>query len=314
MKPYQIKPVDVSEKAIAVLKTVLLLDKAYSVSYVMRILTGDQRFPLREESHKKLETFGVLEGESFSQIEGLIYYLHKQAFLCIQDKIFGNIEATELASEFLSEPKPMLANRRQLGRNWLEAKLYRELRELRRELATSMEVLPYELYNNYALHLLSTQMPATLETLDEIPAAFEIPDACKTMVIAKIEVARELKVKDERSGGIYTKAHSPSHQAVLRLCEEGATLEEIAAARSIKPSTVRTYLTNLHRSEQLDLCALIEESMDGKVLHRGAEYFAQSGDDRLKTAHESLGLDYETLHWCKLYHEFKASKPATIAS
>ncbi|MFK7925660.1 MAG: RQC domain-containing protein [Bacteroidia bacterium] len=314
MKPYQIKPVDVSEKAIAVLKTVLLLDKAYSVSYVMRILTGDQRYPLREESHKELETFGALEGESFAQIEGLIYYLQKQAFLCIKDELFGNIEATELASEFLSKPKPLLANRRQLGRSWLETKLYRELRELRRELATSMEVLPYELYNNYALHLLSTQMPATLEAIDEIPAAFEIPDACKTMVLSKIEVARELKVKDERSGGIYTKAHSPSHQAVLRLCEEGATLEEIAAARAIKPATVRTYLTNLHRSEQLDLCALIEENIDGKVLHRGAEYFAQSGDGRLKTAHESLGLDYETLHWCKLYHEYKESKPAAIAS
>jgi len=314
MKPYQIKPIDVTDKATSVLKTVLLLDKAYTVSYLVRLLAGDQKYPLRDDSHQQLETFGALEEDSFSQIEGLIYYLQKQGFLCITDESFGNIEASEQASVFLGSPKPMLANRRQLGRSWLEAQLYRELRSLRKELAASMEVLPYELYNNFALHLLSTRMPATLEDLNAIPSAFGIPDACKPMVLAKIEVARELKVKDERSGGIYTKAHSPSHQAILRLCEEGCSLEEIAAARSIKPTTVRTYLTNLHRSEQLDLCLLIEENLDEKVLHRGVEYFRQSGDGRLKTAHESLGIDYDTLHLCKLYHELQGSKPMAEAA
>ncbi|MEM6346018.1 MAG: helix-turn-helix domain-containing protein [Bacteroidota bacterium] len=314
MKPYQIKPIDVAEKAISVLKTVLLLDKAYSASYLMRLLKGDEQYPLKDEAHKQLETFGVLAEDNFSQIEGLIYYLQKQAYLCVKDESFGNIEASELATEFLGKPKPMLANRRQLTRSWLEAQLHRELRELRKELSESMEVLPYELYNNYAMHLLSTQMPATLEELNAIPAAFTIPDACKLMVLNKIEAARELKVKDERSGGLYTKAHSPSHQAVLRLCEEGCSLEEIAAARSIKPATVRSYLTNLHRTEQLDLSLVIEENLDEKILHRGVEYFSQSGDGRLKTAHESLGIDYESLHWCKLYHEIRGSEPVEQAA
>ncbi len=314
MKPYQIKPIDVADKAVFVLKTVLLLDKAYTASYIVRLLSGDQQFPLKEEAHKQLETFGSLQEESFSQIEGLVYYLQKQGYLCIKDESYGTIEASELASDFLDKPKAMLANRRQLSRSWLEAQLHRELRELRKELAESMEVLPYELYNNYAMHLLSTQMPATLEDLNGIPAAFTIPDACKLMVLGKIEAARELKVKDEKSGGLYTKAHSPSHQAVLRLSEEGCSLEEIAAARSIKPSTVRTYLTNLHRTEQLDLGLVIEENLDEKILHRGVEYFRQSGDGRLKTAHESLGIDYESLHWCKLYHEIRGSEPVEKAA
>lgn len=314
MKTYQIQPTDVSENAVLVLKTVLLLDKAFSISYLARLLQGNKTYPLRKEEHEQLETFGSMEETSFAKIEGLILFLQKQAYLSIDDPRFGSIAITDRGTEYLSKPKPLLANRRQLGRSWLETNLYRELKSLRKELATSMEVAPYELYNNYGLHCLATQMPENEDAMEAIPAAFEMPDACKKLVLQKIQNALQLKAKDERSGGLYTKAHSPSHQAIKRLFEDGCSLDEIAAARAIKPGTVRTYLSNLHRSEQLDLRAWIEGNWDNKVLHRGTEYFEQSKDKRLKPAHESLGLDYETLKWCKLYYEICLAQPMAMAS
>ncbi|MEL6842125.1 MAG: RQC domain-containing protein [Bacteroidota bacterium] len=314
MKTYQIQPTDVSESAMLVMKTVLLLDKAFSISYLVRLLRGDKTYPLRQEEHEQLETFGSMEETSLPKIEGLLHFLQKQAYLSIEDPRFGTIAITDRGTEYLSDPKPMLANRRQLGRSWLENNLYRELKSLRKELATSMEVAPYELYNNYGLHCLATQMPESSEAIQAIPAASEMPEACKKLVLEKIHDALQLKAKDERSGGLYTKAHSPSHQAIKRLFEEGCSLEEIAAARTIKPGTVRTYLSNLHRSEQLDLRKWIEEHWDERVLHRGTEYFEQSNDKRLKPAHESLGLDYETLEWCKLYYEICLSQPMALAS
>jgi ATP-dependent DNA helicase RecQ len=303
MKNYQTPPVDVTEKSIQILKTVLLLDRAYSAGYLTRILTANDTFGFRKEEHKQLETFGALEGENFNQLDNLIQYMIRMEYLAIDDQVYGTIVITDAGSALLENPRPMIVNRRQISPAWYEMELMINLKNLRRKLAEEQELAPFELFNNYAMQCLVKEMPGSVVEMSRIPALVNLPEECWEPVLNEIKAIEEIKAKDEASGGLYTKAHSPSHRKAKNLFEEGKSVAEIAEACKWKPSTAQNYLINLHNTGQLNLRPWIEENIAEKDLHKGVEYFQKASDGRLEVAHKTLGMDYDTLAWCRLYSQ-----------
>ncbi len=305
MKSFQNPPTDVSARAMQILKTVLLLDRNYSAGYIARILTADDIYGFRKDEHRQLETFGALEGENYNQLENLMGFLIRHQLLTIEDQVYGTIGISEAGTHYLSEPKPLMATRRQLSRTWYEMELIMNLRQLRREMAEERELAPYELFSNFAINRLVDVLPENSVELSQIPSMINLPEDCWSRVLEVVRDAIETKAKDEASGGLYTKAHSPSHRKAKELFDAGKSLEEIAREASWKPATVENYLLTLHKTGQINLHPWIEKMIPEKDLHRGAQYFAGAGDGRMEVAHKTLGLDYDTLRWCRLYSQEK---------
>ncbi|MEZ4825304.1 MAG: RQC domain-containing protein [Bacteroidia bacterium] len=297
---YNQQPVDIGMEAMAVLKTVLLLEKPYAGTYVQRILTGNGSFGWKKAHHKKLETFGEMAEKSYSYVDDLINYLVKTDFLRIKQAEYGTVELTESGRSWMEDPVSLMTTRGELRKSWYQVQLIQALRVLRRETAEKKEKQPFEVFTNYTMDVLADKLPQTEEELKAIPGLEKLDGATRLMVLAEITRIVDKKEIDEETG-LFRKAFSPSHQKVKSLVLEGMTFDEIVRARDLSRGTAVSYLENLHRSGEVDLVPWIEKTVDGKVLHKMVQFFSQVKGSGLKQAHEVLGIDYELLRLGRLY-------------
>lgn len=297
---YAEQKMNIRFQGIQICKTVILLEKPYAASYLARVLTGDTGIPLKDDLHQSLETFGSLNQLSRSKTEDIIYYLHDQGWLKVVSPTIGTLELTEVGQQFLQNPADLSIARKQLFRKWYQTQLGIALKSWRKQAAGQLGVSPYEVFTNHIIQLIVRQLPATEEAWQQLPGL----EALTSLQLAEIKEIVQLcirkKVQDEETG-IYTKAYSPSHRKIKELYQAGFSLDEMAHRRKLKPSTVSNYLTHLHMAGEIDLKPWIETHLTHEDLHKGVSYFRSAKDRRLKTAHQTLALDYETLRWCQTY-------------
>ena len=305
--------INLAHELIQILKTVLLLERPYGAGYIARIVTGDSRFELRKVTHKQLETFGSLDEHSKFRIEDIVYHMIESNLLEVTDPQYGTIQITEIGRAWLNEPKDWIVNRKQVFTGWWGYELLSAIRNIRKEAAAHSGKLPYELFSNYALARIVHGLPQTEEGLREIPGMKNLDQATLLLILTAIHEIVEKKAEDAESG-IHSKANSPSHRQVKDLYESGFSLEEIAQRRNLQTQTARGYLFTLHKAGKLDLNPWIEQHLDPKVLFKGTEYFRSVDDRRLKSAQQVLGMDYDTLAFCRLYAEKVGESPLEYAS
>ena len=305
--------INLAHEFIQILKTVLLLERPYGASYVARIVTGDTRFELRKVTHKQLETFGSLDEHSKFRTEDIVYHLIESNLLEVTNPQYGTIQITEIGRAWLNEPKDWIVNRKDVFTGWWGVELLTAIRKIRNEAAAQAGKLPYELFSNYAIAKMIHELPETEEGLKKMPGMQNLDQASRLLILAAIHEIIEKKVEDTESG-VHSKANSPSHRQVKDLYESGFSLEEIAQRRNLQTQKAREYLFTLHKAGKLDLNPWIEQHLDPKILFKGTEYFRSVDDRRLKSAQEVLGMDYDTLAFCRLYAEKVGEAPLKYAS
>ena len=294
------RPADMSSEALAVLKTVQLLEKDFGAGYLVRILQGDMTFPLRNHTHKSLETFGELDAMPFNQIENLIYFLVKENLLEISNEVYGNVAITKAGKAFLDQPSPLMISPSEIRNSWHQIDLAQSLRQLRKEMALRAGCAPYQIFNNYTLRCLIDQPPHTDEDLLEFNGMGSISFEERATILDEINRIMALKAIDDKTG-IYRKSRSSRAREVKHMYEEGLSIAEIAKEREVKTVTIQGYLEALHRTGEIDLKPWIEENVDPRILHKATEYFKKARTPRLKEAHEVLGYTYDQLRLCQIY-------------
>lgn len=300
--------INLTHEATHILKTVMLLERPYSASYISRILVGDSRFDLRKITHKELETFGALEGISKFRLEDIIYFLIDIDLLEVLDRRYGTLKVPKAGSSWLDAPQDIMVQKKEVFTGWWGLELLLALRSIRKDAADRLGKQAYELFTNYTMACMIHELPQTEEELNQLSGLKDLEPAVKLLILSAINEIVEKKEKDALKG-TYSKANSPSHRKVKDLYESGFGLEEIAERRKLQTSTVREYLFTLHEAGKLNLNPWIEQHLDPKVLYKGTEYFRSVDDRRLKPAHEVLGIDYDTLALCRHYAE-KVGEPA----
>ncbi len=294
----------------SICKTVILLERSYGADYLARILTGFDRYGLRKEEHKELETFGLLEDMYSFKIIHIIRFMEELGYLKIADPTYGNLEITELGEQFLEEPTDIMIPNEKLETPLLDRLLTAELKQIRREYSETADIMPYEVFNNYTMELIVKKKPENVTDLRMIPGFGDVRINKYGHAVLKAikrvnEDAPDMLLKQQVS--------RPSHQSVKDLFLAGKSLSEIAKTREITVTTTIIYLENLHKAGQIDLCQWIEENIEPQALHKGAEYFKQANKPQLEEAFNVLGLDYTTLRMCRLYVANMKSEQAELA-
>jgi hypothetical protein len=298
-KPQNIE-LDIAPVAVDILKTVLLLERKYSASYIVRLLKGESRFPLRKEEHGQLETFSSHEAISFMRLTDYIYFLIDLGYLAINNPLYGTLELTTTGRGWLDKNEPLMIDRKQVHSGWCEVQLGIQLKDLRRTTAEQTGNPPYEVFNNHSLELLVRQKPQTENGLKAIPGMKQLSDSLRLMILAAITDMAEKKAKDEQTG-MYAKAYSPRARKIKELHEAGFDPEEIGRRQGVDSAEVYNTLESLHIAGELDLRPWIESAVDPKDLHRAATYFKEVNSPKLNDARDVLGMEYKTLQLCRMY-------------
>lgn len=291
---------EIREETIQILKTILLLEKAYSQGYVQRIVLGDTRFPLRNINHKDLETFGILEGVFFSRINGIIEYLIQIKLLEVLNSQYGTLNLTDAGHQYLDDPQALIVPLKEIRQAWYEFELSQSLRKLRKDIAEQGACEPYMVFTNFTLRQIIKHLPETIVELSQFPGMEATEETTRILIIGEVNRIVEKKILDEKTG-IYSRSFSPSHRKVKELYIAGMDPSEIAKRRKVKLSTVEEYMITLHEAGQLDMRPYIEEKVDSKILHKAGKYFKEAANSKLQDAHEVLGFDYDTLRKCRTY-------------
>jgi len=292
---------NIAHEATHILKTVILLERSYSSSYLVRLLQADERYKFRKVAHQQIETYGVLEDLPFSRIEDIIYYLTTQGLLKVENALYGTIALTDEGETYLQAPSDMEVERATLFRGWAQIQLSIALRTIRKEAAEAGGRQPFELYTNFVLDTLVRQMPESIDSLNEVPGMRSLNMPVKEQILVEIQQIRGLIERDEASGGLLSKAYSPGHRKIRELFEAEFSIGEIARRRNLQPGTVRKYLMQMHEAGVMNLKPWIEREVDGSTLEKGAEYFRAAKSPKLEEAKQVLGFDYDTLHLCRAY-------------
>ncbi|MDP5171697.1 MAG: HRDC domain-containing protein [Bacteroidia bacterium] len=292
--------INIRPAAEALIKTVLLLDRPYGFSYLTNITRGDDQF-LKQQAHRELETFGELEEENFGFVQDVAWYLIRAGYLTVANKQFGTISATIKGESFLEEQEKLEVEKEVLRMQWFHLLLTGELRDLRRKEAEAAGKEPYEIFTNFMMMGIARLMPADEGALRRIPGLDKIDKTLAEKILSKIANTSQEMVRDEELYGAISKAYSGSHRKVKEMFESGIEVDEIARRQNIKTNTLYGYLENLHLAGHINIKPWIEDQVDGKVLHRGTDYFKQAKSNRLTDAHDVLGLDFETLRLCRVY-------------
>lgn len=301
---------NIKEVITCVCKTVILLERSYGADYLARLLMGYDRYGLRKESHKELETFGLMEDFYSFQIVNIIRYMEDEGYLKIVDPNFGSIDVTEKGEQFLETPEDVIIPTSKMQTPELDRLLYAELRQIRREYSEAAEVMPYEVFTNYAMEKIVKQQPQNVTELRMIPGFGDV--RINKYGHAVLKAVKRVK-EDAPQLLLQMRVSRPSHQSVKDLFLAGKSLSEIAKEREITVTTTIIYLENLHKAGQINLCEWIEENVEPQALHKGTEYFKQVNDPKLEEAFNVLGLDYTTLRMCKLYVASMNSEKAVLA-
>lgn len=290
--------VDIREDVNAVLTTLVLLGKPFGSSYLTNLLVGSEKFEVKNPSHKQFETYGALAQTGYGKVKATIEWLLKNEHIEIANPEYGTIAITEKGKLLLSAEHPITVRKNALMASLTELIVRNKLRALRSALALQEKKEVYEIMKDYSIQVISQKLPTNMQELMTMPGLSEGFDKqYGNLVLRSIAQSRDEAAAEE----LKRRISRPSYALVKELYLQNKSADEIATTRNIKRNTVIEYLCDLHMAGQINLKPWIKTHTEAKELHKGAEFFRQTQNPRLKAAYETLGLDYSTLRLCRLY-------------
>lgn len=295
--------------AVEVLKTLLLLDQNYGINYIARLLRGEKSKFKNNPEHLAFETFGSCPKYSHYDLRLVIQELVLKGFVDPVDSTFSTVQITARGRAYLDNPGAILVDAVSVRLTVGELYLLRKFGEYRSEKAVELEVMPFEIFNDFSLDRLVKDRPTEINDLKLIPGmTHEKADLYGEDLLQIVEESianwNEIRLK-----GILRKSKHETHQRVFRMYQNTQDIHEISRTIGIAEITVKLYLGHFHQLGEIDLTGDLENWVDAGTLHRGSEYFRRVARPTLKEAARSLGMDIFTAQLCMAY---AAEVPITL--
>lgn len=307
-----VKEEDLTSEAEQILWTMKHLNGKFGIAYLTKLLIGNEQLEFRRDEHAELKTLGVFAGRSFDKIKQSFLYLVELGYIEPANSVCTTFRITEKGQTFLEKPQDVRvpANRLRLQRH--EYILRNRLRILRRNIARKKRLPSYRIFSDYTLERIIRIKPASLKQLREIPGlSIMSAEEYGHGILTQVKDIMDLKQEDLKRK-MQQRTGTPTYQQTKELFEAGKSMEEIARIKGVKPKTVQNYLEELHRCGEVDLLPWIEENIRTEDLSKGVEYFKETGGTGLRAAYEALGLDYNTLRFCRLYLDSQQTQYTAI--
>ncbi|MEX0967438.1 MAG: DNA helicase RecQ [Bacteroidia bacterium] len=286
------------------LSAVARLEERFGIGYVILFLRGSGSQKIWER-HKKLQTFGV--GKDIADKDWKRYF-HELVSLGYlqqhQQDTYNIIKLTERSWEVLKGRKKVKLTQSETmaeavsAQEQYDEELFRQLRDLRKELAAEAGVPAYVVLNDSTLAEMATYYPQETQQLEAITgfsvnkvnkygAAFlKVMRAyCAEKNIQPRE--RRLKVKVRRKRQAASNGESTAAIS-YRLFTAGKSIAQIAAERELRDTTIFGHLAQAVEEGLLDVDALVpKEKID--IIEKA---LLEHGQERMAPVKEALGDDF----------------------
>ncbi len=288
-----------------ILETMAAFGKPYGQNYTAQFLTADRFLMFRIPAHREIQTYGKLRNRSLEDVVSLMHYLADEGLIAAREPDYLTVDLTQRGHQWLRQPQDVTANRQRVCFSTLEKYLRSFLRNHRRDLATKLELKPWEILTDYTMDRVVLSKPLDLDSLSRVPGINT--QRCERFGVGIVRCVQDVleHFEDYVMASLLVRVKGGSYPRVKSLFQDNVTLPEIAEMCNLRLSTVCSYLRDLHKTNHVDLIPWIERNVNSKSLFKGVEYFERVRKPSLKEAHLTLGLDYNTLLFCSLYAQDK---------
>lgn len=278
--------------------------------YITEVLTGGDTEKIRRWNHKELSTYGIGKERSRDEWleigrellrQGLLQQLDKNGFTVVQVSPEG-VKALKNRSRIeLTKPVEIGEAMKVRGEQDYDRVLFNRLRALRKRIADRRDVPAFVIFSDTALHQMARDLPDNTEVFKRISGVGErkLRDFGKLFID---EIKGYLK-ENPRAVEKRTSSQSPTVKSrwmnettkeSLQLFRAGKSVDEIAAIRNLKSSTIFSHLEKAaNAGEEIDLHRFVTPEKLQEI--RAA--FKKIGYGNLTGVFETLGkrFDYEVL-------------------
>jgi len=296
------KPVeDWTLEAMKFLSCVARCQEKFGMNHIIDVLRGSKSQKVLQYQHHQLSTYGIGKDRSADQWKKLSRSLLHQGFLEETTDGFPILKLNEKSWEIMKrqrtveiaiEPQREVAEKVRYLAVEVES-LFAILRKLRKQIADEQFVPPYVVFADKSLRDMAEKRPQNLREFEEVYGV----GSNKRDKYGKVflEAIRTFCQEQELPTGAassdvanlpnLSNVASYSQMQTWELYRQGLTVQGIANARGMSPSTISGHLVELmEMGWELDINLLVESERQQAIVNA----IEVIGDERLKAIYEFL--------------------------
>jgi ATP-dependent DNA helicase RecQ len=284
------------------LSAVARLQERYGAGYVIDFLRGSNSERVQEQ-HRRLKTFGIGADTSKEKWNAVFRELLQQNYLTKTEGGYPVLKLTPRSDAVLKgAEKAMLTKSTeridaQEQKVDYETLLFQQLKDLRRELATTENVAAYIVLSDASLLELASYLPQTRDELSKISGFGQIkldkygPAFLKAVrdYCQEHQLTSRIQMKSPKaSGKKRIERENETKQQTLDLFRRGHTINKIAELRLLSPLTIESHLAFYVQKGELAIGEVMDESKVPAI----QAVVEKIGDKVLTPVKNALGDDY----------------------
>jgi len=254
------------------------------LNHVVDVLVGANTEKIRKWGHEQLSTYGIGGEHKKAEWAAIGRELARLGLVAQTTGKFSVIQITQQGADALSDRRPIELTRpataperkrRQVGDIACDEALFESLRALRRRIADELNVAPYIVFSDVSLRWMAREYPTNGREFSRISGvgARKLSEFGSPFMA---EIARHLQNNPRQvfaDDSVEISAPREPKRRVgdtvhetLKLFRAGKSVDEIAAERSLKESTVLSHLTEgITIGESLDTDRLLPADVRDEI-------------------------------------------------
>ncbi|MCU6600088.1 DNA helicase RecQ [Peribacillus frigoritolerans] len=250
--------VDVTTQAQMVLSCMLRMGERFGKTMISQVLTGSRNKKIEEFGFQKLSTYGIINDQTAKDVGDFIDFLTAKQYIEMTGGQFPVLKVTNAGREVLLGQKKVLRKEiKKVSSISADHGLFEELRQLRKELASTENVPPFIIFSDASLKDMAVKLPSTEEEFLEVKGVgmqkFErFGDAFLQVISQYVQAHPELETNTMVTKETVKRATKPSHLESYRLYQEGKSIKEIGTLRGLSAISIENHLLKC-AEEHLDI-------------------------------------------------------------
>ena len=268
---------EITREAQMIFSTIKRVNERFGKTMIAQILKGSKSKRISELKLTSVSTFGLLKHLTQQEIVDMIDFLTAEQYLLLTESKYPTLILQEKTLPVLKGQETIFKKvARKPVASGEDDQLFTQLRTLRKQIADRDNVPPYVVFADSTLREMSAHMPTSREEMLQIKGIGEM----KFEKYGEAFLELLLSAKSTPSS-----SEDASHRASLKLFEEGKDIVNIAAARSLSPTTVESHLLKaLEEGLFQDTTRLLDQEIENAILEKAESV----GFDKLKPIKEAL--------------------------
>jgi ATP-dependent DNA helicase RecQ len=288
---------DITLEAQKIFSCILRMKERFGATLVSEVLKGSKNKKIIQMKFNELSTYGIMSEYSSKELKDIINILAAEDYLHLTEGEYPVVKLREKALLVLRGHEQVFQRiKKKKEKVEVDTTLLDELKHLRRSIAEREKVPPYIVFADSVLKEMSELLPVDSSEMLNVKGVGEVKlkrygeefiEVIKKYINENNLGAKLQKPAEENPKNESKKENSeiPSHVVTLEMYNAGKTLEEIAAARELKITTVQDHIMRCaDENREVDLDSFIPEGHEELILNA----IKSAGTNRLRPIKDIL--------------------------